>query len=326
MRPRVLLVLALVPLLGLACGETNTVRAQPPVVVAAADGEGRAVFGLPAVPDGPTVANEYGVPLTAAEVEHLKFIDDVVTPNVQALVARVASDPGLAGVWIDRATNTVHISFADAMQSTIDLVGTTDVGLPIVVDRVAYTYTELDAIKRAIEADMTGIRSVGIDTVRDQVVVSVTVDAVGNALVARYGTAVIVGNRGAVGTNACGTRAACAPPMKAGLDIARSDGTRCSSAFVYQAASYLGQQKGKVATTAGHCWNGSYLTWTTGAVSMTAYQNADVNGTSADVMFMDISDTVGSNDLYEAYDSSTKSGVVIDITSRVCNGNLGFVV
>lgn len=118
----------------------------------------------------------------------------------------------------------------------------------------------------------------------------------------------------------CTAQNDCHPPLKGGLDIWRaSDGGHCSSGFVYQNASHsTGGLKGKILTTAGHCslnpgavgetWRHGVPAENIGAV----YQNMYSSGTEAEVMFIDISNSWGSNDVYRP------ALTIQNITSREC--------
>jgi hypothetical protein len=123
----------------------------------------------------------------------------------------------------------------------------------------------------------------------------------------------------------CTVRSNCGPPYKAGLDIWSPDarGAHCTAGFVYQNASKAGLSRGKVLTTAGHCGPSGYTgsVWYHGSPAVaigSVYQNSNATNTSADVMYIDIPDGAGSNDLYVSYDRNEGAGQLIDITSRGC--------
>jgi streptogrisin C len=281
-------------------------------------------FGLPPFPTGIPVQNHYGVTLNATELAYLERVDEVIERSKSLAVELDRVPNQFGGLWFDRANGALRVQLVRPTAATVALVAGHEPGTPVIREDVRYALAELSEVQGQIETsfDASQFAMIAVDIPNNRVVANLlpTSDpALGTKLTAAFGDRVTVGVTEAIATMACGTRYNCAPPLRGGLEIRRtSDNVPCTTGFVYQSASYLGTSKGKVATTAGHCgWvNGSWKT--AGFTIGTVYQNTNVTGTNADVMFIDISDSHGSNDVYQSYDGSSGTGNIIDITSRGC--------
>jgi hypothetical protein len=172
------------------------------------------------------------------------------------------------------------------------------------------------------------VATIGIDVKRNILAVGMIPEGAGEARseLASLGASVQVEVAERIGLTDCTARADCHPPLRAGLDIWRAtDSAHCTAGFVYQNASYiLGGFRGKVLTTAGHCspttggvggvWRHGNPAENIGAV----YMNLHSSGTEADVMFIDISDSWASNDVFKKWIVHPGSASIQDITVRGC--------
>lgn len=291
----------------------------------------RVAFGLSDRPTGTPVENDYGMTLNLGELHRLQNADLVVARG-KALAELLDKQPDeFAGAWFDRTRDTLVVQLVAPSQTTRSLVAQYEVGGPVEIREVQHSLATLQATQAEIEEQLDqpdfakDLASVGIRVPENRVLVEVLSggERAMRSSLARYGELVEVRIGERMDNMDCTGKADCHPPLKGGLDIWRAaDGGHCSSGFVYQDASHsTGGLKGKILTTAGHCslnpqaigetWRHGIPAENIGAV----YQNMSGSGTEADVMFIDIPNTWGSNDVFRVVSGAIS---IQNITTRDC--------
>ena len=308
-----------------------------PAATAADPGAGEAedptriAFGLSARPTGAPVENDYGMTLNLRELRRLQDADRIVARG-KALAALLDKRPDeFGGAWFDRARDTLVVQLVAPSQATRALVAQHEAGGPVEIREVEHSLVTLQSTQDEIEERLDDpdfakdLAMVGVSVPENRILVEVLSggERAMRSSLARYGELVEVRVGERMDNNDCTGKTDCHPPLKGGLDIWRAaDGGHCSSGFVYQDASHsTGGLKGKILTTAGHCsLNPQAIgeTWRHGIPAEnigSVYQNMSGSGTEADVMFIDISNTWGSNDVFRVVSGAIS---IQNITTRDC--------
>jgi hypothetical protein len=293
----------------------------------------RHAFGLPDEAGGPTVDNEWNLPITAVEAARINFVENVVQERKSRDLAPVVrADPDYAGLQIDWEHDKVVVQIkggaSPALESSIMAM---DLGWPIKVEIVRYSAAELNALQDEIDSTY-GQQGQRIKTSHDEPANNVEVvtwsQGVADEIDARYGGMVNAHVGGAIknydGTAAnCPDRWHCDPPIRGGALLKREhDSAPCSTGFVVSNTFMLTDMSnhGEMVTTAGHCWSYSQEMWRTGNGNVGRifdfYGETGGAITDADVAFINILDSEKCNDVIDH--AQPGNDYAIDITSAGC--------
>ncbi len=208
---------------------------------------------------------------------------------------------GFGGLYRDRDGTVVIAATAESLSEAYAVAELGPSEAAVRVTEVQWTLEDLWDARAIIRQEWNdlaadGIRlyTLGIDLKENRVQLGVreATPFVQEAVAARYGSIVAVQTASPSVSLSCQGRANCANPLKGGLAILRSDGSKCSSGFVAHSGSNI------YLLTAGHC-GGIYSSWTHGGVSIGTIQKRSYNdGAYADAAGIAISASQKSNLVY----------------------------
>jgi streptogrisin C len=190
--------------------------------------------------------------LTRAEAENRVNGQPARAALLERLTTQHATSFG--GSWFDARTGVQHLNVVGS--ATSFTASAADAGLRVAVHRVKYALDDLEARADRIRNERTtagaGRLGVGIDPVRNRVVVSVTSSAAARAALgsAASDPAVLteIGTALTVDPDACHSRFNCSAPLRSGVALRRDGVNTCSVGFTVRGGDGV-----RWAVTAGHC-------------------------------------------------------------------------
>lgn len=259
----------------------------------------------------------YGFPLTQAELNELEARFAFAGAAQQELLPFVEHLSIFGGAFFNHQSNgDLVILLTELDSEVIDQInGMTPDGRNVTVELVQFTQAQLRenvTVVNELWATLNGprVHVVAVDTPANAIRVEVDEDALATAeLLAteisnRLGIPIFVWVGQPIQNVACTNRDHCTSPMKAGIRIRRGSvsGAKCTMGFhilVGNDTQFL---------TAGHCgFSSTYYHIGYGSLGITVKTQYANNG--RDIMTVQVSDTQGSNKIYDGQPLITTTGV-----------------